>query len=217
MIPPSLTVFAVATPYAWDVVESARRAGLDVRCIDNHGGADPRLPGLLGPRALADAPRGAFTLGLASADHRRPGAAAAAAAGFTDPVALVDPTAAVASTASVAHGAYVNAGAVLASHVTLGCHAHVNRSGSVGHDSALGFGASLGPGVVLAGHVDIGAGAFVGAGATVLPGVRVGRDAVVGAGAVVTRDVDEDAVVVGNPARVLRRRDPREQATCPHC
>jgi acetyltransferase-like isoleucine patch superfamily enzyme len=47
--------------------------------------------------------------------------------------------------------------------------------------------------------------AWVGAGAIVLRGVTIGRCAVVGAGAVVTRDVPPYAVVVGNPARVVRR------------
>jgi acetyltransferase-like isoleucine patch superfamily enzyme len=47
-------------------------------------------------------------------------------------------------------------------------------------------------------------GARVGGGAILCPGVEVGEEAFVGAGAVVTRDVPPRAVVVGNPARVLR-------------
>jgi len=50
-------------------------------------------------------------------------------------------------------------------------------------------------------------GASIGSGATILGGVTIGAGALVGAGAVVTRDVPEGTVVVGNPARVLRRRD----------
>ena len=49
-------------------------------------------------------------------------------------------------------------------------------------------------------------GASIGAGAIILPGVTIGRGAQVGAGAVVTRDVPDRAVVVGNPARLLRQR-----------
>jgi UDP-2-acetamido-3-amino-2,3-dideoxy-glucuronate N-acetyltransferase len=52
---------------------------------------------------------------------------------------------------------------------------------------------------------ELGRGASIGAGAVVLPGVRVGEQAMVGAGAVVTRDVPDHTIVVGNPARVLRR------------
>jgi acetyltransferase-like isoleucine patch superfamily enzyme len=47
-------------------------------------------------------------------------------------------------------------------------------------------------------------GASIGAGAVLLPGVTIGEYAMVGAGAVVTADVPSHAVVVGNPARVVR-------------
>ena len=47
-------------------------------------------------------------------------------------------------------------------------------------------------------------GASIGANATILPGLVIGQEAVVGAGSVVTRDVPAYAVVVGNPARIIR-------------
>jgi acetyltransferase-like isoleucine patch superfamily enzyme len=47
-------------------------------------------------------------------------------------------------------------------------------------------------------------GARIGGGAVLLPGIEIGEEAFVGAGAVVIRDVPARAVVVGNPARVLR-------------
>jgi acetyltransferase-like isoleucine patch superfamily enzyme len=51
------------------------------------------------------------------------------------------------------------------------------------------------------------AGASIGSGATILGNVVIGEGAVVGAGSVVTKDVPPRAVVVGNPARVLRYID----------
>lgn len=48
-------------------------------------------------------------------------------------------------------------------------------------------------------------GASIGANATILPGVTIGENAIVGAGAVVTKDVEPDKVVCGNPATVLLR------------
>ncbi|CAN5613815.1 hypothetical protein BH20ACT2_BH20ACT2_20620 [soil metagenome] len=56
--------------------------------------------------------------------------------------------------------------------------------------------------------VIIGDGAYLGLGAIVLPGVTVGAQAYVGTGAVVTRDVEPATLVVGNPARPIRRHDP---------
>ncbi|MBB5676231.1 WxcM-like domain-containing protein [Xanthomonas arboricola] len=46
-------------------------------------------------------------------------------------------------------------------------------------------------------------GASIGANATILPGIRIGRNAMIGAGAVVTRSVPPNAIVVGNPAKIV--------------
>ena len=46
--------------------------------------------------------------------------------------------------------------------------------------------------------------AWVGIGAIILPGVTIGRNAVVAAGAVVTKDVPDNAVVAGNPAKLIK-------------
>jgi acetyltransferase-like isoleucine patch superfamily enzyme len=48
-------------------------------------------------------------------------------------------------------------------------------------------------------------GASIGTSSTILCGVVVGENAIVGAGSVVTRDVPANAVVAGNPARILRK------------
>ena len=47
-------------------------------------------------------------------------------------------------------------------------------------------------------------GASIGANATLLPGIIIGENAMVGAGAVVVQNVPDRAVVVGNPARIIR-------------
>ncbi|MCY7298531.1 MAG: CatB-related O-acetyltransferase [Ilumatobacteraceae bacterium] len=68
------------------------------------------------------------------------------------------------------------------------------------------------PGRVLDGHpkasgpVTIGSDVWIGAGATLLGGIVIGHGAVVGADAVVASDVRPYSIVVGNPAREIRRR-----------
>jgi putative colanic acid biosynthesis acetyltransferase WcaF len=64
---------------------------------------------------------------------------------------------------------------------------------------------------LVAAPISVGRGAWVAAGAFVGPGVTIGEGAVVGARAVVMRDVEDWAVVVGNPARVIKRRELRSR------
>ncbi len=48
---------------------------------------------------------------------------------------------------------------------------------------------------------------WIGVNVTILPGVTIGENAVVGAGAVVTKDVPDNTIVVGNPAKVIKYLD----------
>lgn len=55
-----------------------------------------------------------------------------------------------------------------------------------------------------ANDVIIGSNVWLGAGVIILPGVSIGKNAVIGAGSVVSRDVDENHLYLGNPARKIR-------------
>jgi acetyltransferase-like isoleucine patch superfamily enzyme len=56
------------------------------------------------------------------------------------------------------------------------------------------------------GHVTVEDNVWIGAGAIILPNVRIKTGAIVAAGAVVTRTVEENTIVGGVPARLLRKR-----------
>jgi carbonic anhydrase/acetyltransferase-like protein (isoleucine patch superfamily) len=57
--------------------------------------------------------------------------------------------------------------------------------------------------LIYRGSISIGDCAFIGPGSIVLPDVSIGRGSIVGSGSVVTKNVPDDAVVGGNPARIL--------------
>ncbi|HCN9213680.1 TPA: N-acetyltransferase, partial [Escherichia coli] len=50
----------------------------------------------------------------------------------------------------------------------------------------------------------IGENSSIGANSTILPGVKIGRNCMIGAGSVVTKDVPDNALVLGNPARIVK-------------
>jgi UDP-N-acetylglucosamine acyltransferase len=89
-------------------------------------------------------------------------------------------------------------------HTTIGARTWLMKRVHLGHDVVLGEECELAPGTVVGGEVTIGDRCKFGVNSTVKPCVTIGDDAVVGAGAVVTKDVAAGAIVVGNPARVLR-------------
>jgi sugar O-acyltransferase (sialic acid O-acetyltransferase NeuD family) len=118
----------------------------------------------------------------------------------------IHPAAYVAQNASLGDGCQILAGAVVGADSQLGEAVLVNTSASVDHECVLGDGVHVGPGAVLCGLVQVHPGAFIGAGAVVLPRVTIGAGSIVGAGSVVTRDLPDNVVACGNPARIIRPR-----------
>lgn len=57
---------------------------------------------------------------------------------------------------------------------------------------------------IAAAPVTIGDNVFIGTGAIILKGVRIGNNSVIGAGSVVTKDVPDNAIVAGNPAKLIK-------------
>lgn len=60
--------------------------------------------------------------------------------------------------------------------------------------------------------VTIGNNVWIGGSVTILPGVTIGDNATIGAGSVVTKDVESNCVVAGNPARVIKRLPEKHMA-----
>jgi maltose O-acetyltransferase len=95
-------------------------------------------------------------------------------------------------------------------HADIGAPIRIGDRVRIGHDvSLLTVDHDVGPEEMRSGKrkfgaIDIGDGAWLASRVVVLPGVRIGAGAVVAAGSVVTRDVPDNTLVVGVPARVVR-------------
>ena len=74
----------------------------------------------------------------------------------------------------------------------------------LGHDSTMEKFSHITANSVIGGNVKIGTGAHIGTNATVREDINIGKFSLVGSGAVVLKDVPDNAIVVGNPARILK-------------
>jgi sugar O-acyltransferase (sialic acid O-acetyltransferase NeuD family) len=130
--------------------------------------------------------------------------------GFRTPF-LIHPSATVSPSARIGDNCQVLAGTVVVAGAQIGEASIINTKASVDHECVLGEGVHIAPGATLCGCVEIGSFTLVGAGAVVLPRVRIGTNVLVGAGSAVTKDIPDNVVAVGVPARVVRKNPANHQ------
>lgn len=109
----------------------------------------------------------------------------------------------VSSQARIGFGTTIMAGAVINAMAKVGNAVIINSSSVIEHECLIADYAHIAPGAVLAGNVSVGEYAFIGANAVVKQGTKIGANTVIGAGAVVTKDVPNNCVVYGNPAKLI--------------
>jgi UDP-perosamine 4-acetyltransferase len=120
-------------------------------------------------------------------------------------VSVIHPAAVISRRSTIGDGCVINAGVVVSQNTAIGANVILNRGSLIGHDNRIGPFCTIGPGTNIAGGVEIGAGAYIGAGAVILDHLSVGSEAVVSGGAVVAKPVPPNVLVVGVPARVIKR------------
>ena len=116
----------------------------------------------------------------------------------------VHTSAIVSPKSEIGEGTVVMQGAIIQSSVVIEKHCIINTGASIDHDCKIADFVHISPHATLCGNVTVGEGTWIGAGAVVIPGIRIGKWAKVGAGSVVIKDIPDNVVVVGNPARILR-------------
>ena len=108
----------------------------------------------------------------------------------------------------IGQGSMIGPGVTISVDARIGVHTIINANATIAHDSDIGAFCTIAPQAAVSGHVAIGDGVEVGTAASLRQGLSIGTGAMVGMGSVVTRSVDDNSCVVGNPARLLRMLTP---------
>lgn len=105
-------------------------------------------------------------------------------------------------------GSNVMTGTVITNDIHLGKGVLINLNCTIGHDSSIGDFVEMSPGVHVSGNCKIGSYTNIGTNATILPKITIGQNVIVGAGSVVTKDVPNNCLVVGVPAKIIKELEP---------
>jgi sugar O-acyltransferase (sialic acid O-acetyltransferase NeuD family) len=116
---------------------------------------------------------------------------------------LIHPSAVVGDI-KIGEGNIINAGCVLTTELIIGNYNYFNRCCSVSHDVTIDDYCFIHSGVHLSGGSKVGKGVWFGVNSTIIQGLTIGDNVLIGAGAVVIKNVDKNAVMIGNPAKVLK-------------
>ena len=133
--------------------------------------------------------------------------------------ARIEPGAVIRERVSIGEGAVIMMGAVINIGAVVGKGTMIDMGAVLGGRAIVGEHCHIGAGAVLAGVVEpasatpviVEDNVLVGANAVIIEGVHVGRGAVIAAGAIVIEDVPENAVVAGNPGKVIKMKDAKTE------
>lgn len=120
---------------------------------------------------------------------------------------LIHPTAIIPKGfCSIGNGVLIAPLAIVSPDTTIGDNCMLLANSILGHDATMEKFAHIGSNSVIGGKVNVGKAVHVGTNATIRENVNIGDFALIGAGSVVLKHVEENTIVAGNPARLLRKK-----------
>jgi len=123
--------------------------------------------------------------------------------GFSLPK-LIHRSSIISPNATIGHGAIIMPGTVVNSGARIGNNVILNTAASIDHECLIGSAVHIGPGARLSGLVTVGNATWIGIGSSIRESVHVGNNVLIGAGSLVLRDIPDDVVAYGAPAKVIR-------------
>ena len=116
----------------------------------------------------------------------------------------------VSKRAMLSEGTIVGRYCSVSTSVQLGKLVFLNTKCDIGHDSIIGDFCSLMPSVNVSGNASVGQRTLIGVQSAILQGIKIGSDVTVGMGSKVMTDVPDNCTVMGYPAKIIARHEPKE-------
>ena len=116
-------------------------------------------------------------------------------------LSLIHPESRVSKNADLGEGVIISGISIISNNVRIGDFSIVHPFCNIGHDASVGYNSSIGSHCFMGGGSSVGSTTIVHPHATILPHISVGDNAIVGAGSVVIRQVKNNSMVFGVPAK----------------
>ena len=126
------------------------------------------------------------------------------ALGSPDFTSLVHPSVLYSNTVTYGKGSIICAGSILTADVNLGGHNILNLNVTVGHECSFGDFVTVAPMVAVSGNVVLRDKVEIGTGAVIRQGLTLSSGSMLGMGGVLTKNIPENTIFAGNPARKLK-------------
>lgn len=117
---------------------------------------------------------------------------------------VVHPSTIISNFATFGTGNFIAANVTINALAKIADNCILNTGCIIEHECAVENGVHIAPGAVLAGNVSVGENSFIGANSVVKQGVKIGKGVTVGAGSVVIKDIPDNEIWAGNPAKKLK-------------
>lgn len=132
------------------------------------------------------------------------------ASGFSF-INAIHPSVIIGKNVKIGGGSVLMAAVVINNDCIIGEHCFLATKASVDHNSSLGDFSSASAGATIGGHVNIGSCTAIALGVNIIHGRTIGDHTVIGAGALVVKDIGDNVIAYGIPAREIRKRNNGER------
>ena len=120
---------------------------------------------------------------------------------------LIHPSAIISASASIGNGLIIKPHALISCDAVVGNNVSLEENGIIGHGSVVEDHCQISANVVVAGGCHIGRATYIGLSVPIKQGVTIGANSVIGMGSVVLRDIPDNVIAMGNPARPMKNKD----------